>query len=158
MSLLRFLTRLCFPSLAASPSPPPLSLPFQSVLRAVGFGFGGCFFFKPAGMLVRWNGQQQQFHHGACHLKLGCGGMSPWGIALPWAMLQLLYWAQEVAFPQATLPLVSPGGWEGGTHWRWWWDPVRGDAAGVWWLVFCCGSKFPLQWAGGEEAAWSSLI
>lgn len=74
-------------------------------------------------MLVRRNGQRQQFHHGACHLKLGRGGMSPWGIALPWAMLQLLYWAQEVAFHRQRYlwfhqegGKVEPTGDSGGTR------------------------------------------
>lgn len=54
-----------------------------------------------------------------------------WGMS-PRAMLHLLHWVQEVDFPCAALPLVSLGQWEGGTHWRWWWDPVHGGGAGVW--------------------------
>lgn len=47
MSLLRFLTRLCFPSLAASLSSPPLTFPFQSTLHPAGFGFGVVLFSPP---------------------------------------------------------------------------------------------------------------
>lgn len=99
---------------------------FKACCKQQGW-FRGSFVCPPSWITDRKN--EQHLYHGGCPPKLEHEGMRSWELVFPGRCFSSS--RARLLFPWATLPLVTPGGWEGETHWRWWWDPVHGGGAGI---------------------------